>query len=182
MIGDTPPWRLLAPDERSRYWRSQWRLGVPGLSVLLLIFLMTAPLLVPVPVFPHLALLGVFVWASFQPGLMPPWLAFALGLVADLAFAQPLGLDGTLFALAAATARLAGARQGQPSGLFDWRLAIFLVLGFELGAWALMDLAGRSVPLLPLAWQLLTTIAAYPLVVAFCAVLQRRSFGRGLVR
>jgi hypothetical protein len=33
------------------------------------------------------------------------------------------------------------------------------------------------VPLLPLGWQLLTSIAAYPLVVALCAFIQRRAFG-----
>jgi rod shape-determining protein MreD len=40
-----------------------------------------------------------------------------------------------------------------------------------------MDLAGTPVPLPPLGWQVLTSIAAYPLVVAFCALVQRRAFG-----
>ncbi len=75
-----------------------WRVAVPALSVLGLLWLMTAPLLLPVPVFPQLGLLGIFVWATFQPGLMPPWLAFLLGIVADLLFAQPIGVNATLFA------------------------------------------------------------------------------------
>jgi hypothetical protein len=36
------------------------------------------------------------------------------------------------------------------------------------------------VPLLPLAWQVLTSIAAYPLVVWFCAAAQRAAFGEAL--
>ncbi len=182
MIGEIPPWRLLDADERRRYWRSQWRLAVPALTVLAMIFAMTAPLVVPVPVFPHLALLGVFIWSSFQPGLMPPWLAFLTGLVADLAFAQPFGLDATLFALVAAGVRLFDARHGHQQRLFEWRLAVAVIIGFELGSWQLMALAGQPVPLLPLGWQVLTTIAAYPLVVGLCAVVQRRSFGHGLVQ
>lgn len=171
-----PPWRLMNQAERRRYWQSQWRLGLPALSVLALLFIMTAPLIVPVPVFPHLGLLGVMVWANLRPGLMPAWLAFLLGLFADLLFGQPLGLDGTLFALAAALVRLLDL-QRVDTRLFDWREALIVVSLFELGAWQLMTLAGQPIPLLPLAWQWLTTLVAYPLVVALAAMVQRRALG-----
>jgi rod shape-determining protein MreD len=86
-----------------------------------------------------------------------------------------------LFALAAASVRLFDARHGYQPQLFEWRQVAIVATLFELGAWQLMALAGQPIPLPPLGWQLLTTIAAYPLVVALCAVVQRRSFGRGLV-
>jgi rod shape-determining protein MreD len=168
--------------ERRRYWWGHWRLGVPAATTLFLVLVMTAPLIVPVPVFPQLALLGIFVWATFQPGLMPPWAAFLIGMVADLLFAQPLGVNATLFAAAAGFVRTFEARYGHHGHGFDWGVAILLILGFELATWGLMSLAGRPVPLLPLAWQVLTSIAAYPLVVWFCAAAQRAAFGPEALR
>ena len=172
-----PPWRLMNAAERRHYWWGHWRLAVPAVSTLLLVISMTAPLLVPAPVFPHLAFLGIFVWATFQPGLMPPWVAFQIGLVADLLFAQPLGVNATLFAATAAFVRSFEARYGHHSHGFDWVVATALVVVFELLTWQLMALAGKPVPLAPLGWQVMTTTGAYPLVVWLCGRVQRRAFG-----
>lgn len=179
MVHQAPPWRLMNAAERRRYWWGHWRLGAPALTTLGLVLLMTAPLIVPVPVFPQLALLGIFVWATFQPALMPPWAAFLIGIVADLLFAQPVGVNATLFAAAAAFVRLFEARYGHHAHGFDWGVATALIVIFELATWQLMALAGAPVPLLPLGWQVASSIAAYPLVVAICSTAQRRTFGAG---
>ncbi|MFZ4689590.1 MAG: rod shape-determining protein MreD [Polymorphobacter sp.] len=163
--------------ERRLYWWGHWRLGVPAATTLLLVLVMTAPLVVPVPVFPQVALLGIFIWATFQPGLMPPWVAFLVGLIADLLFAQPLGLNAALFAAAAAFVRVFEARYGHHTHGFDWGVAAAAIIAFELATWQLMTLAGRPIPLPPLGWQIVTSIVAYPVVVAFCALIQRRAFG-----
>lgn len=173
-----PPWRLMSPTERRRYWLNYWRLMVPVLVALGLVWLMTVPLPVAVPVFPQVALLSVFVWATFQPGLMPPWAAFFVGMVADLTFGQPVGVNATLFALAAAFVRFFEARYGAHGHGFDWAMATSVVIGFELGTWQLMALAGHPVPVEPLGWQVATSIIAYPVVVWLCAAVQRRVFGR----
>ncbi len=180
MARNGPPWRLMNAAERRRYWWGHWRLAVPAATTLALVFVMTAPLIVPVPVFPQLALLGIFVWTTFQPGLMPPWLAFLIGLVADLLFGQPLGVNATLFAAAATFVRIFEARYGHHAHGFDWVVATALILGFELATWQLMALAGKPVPLAPLAWQLASSIAAYPLVVWICARVQAQAFGEPL--
>lgn len=182
MVRDAPPWRLMNAAERRRYWWGHWRLGVPAATTIVLVFAMTAPLVVPVPVFPQLALLGVFVWATFQPGLMPPWVAFIVGLIADLLFAQPLGVNATLFAATAGFVRVFESRYGHHAHGFDWGVATALVVIFELLTWQLMALAARPVPLLPLGWQVASSVAAYPLVVAFCAFVQRRAFGPRALR
>lgn len=182
MVRNTPPWRLMNTAERRRYWWGHWRLGVPAGFTLALLFLMTAPLLVPVPVFPQLGLLGIFVWAMFQPGLMPPWAAFLIGIVADLLFAQPIGINATLFAATAAFVRVFEARYGHHAHSFDWGVASALIIAFEFLTAQLMALAGRPIPLQPLAWQAVTSIIAYPLVVWLCAFVQRRAFGAGFVR
>jgi rod shape-determining protein MreD len=108
---------------------------------------------------------------------MPPWLAFLLGLVADPLFAMPLGINATLFAAAAAFVRTFESRYGHHAHGFDWAMATALIVAFQLLTWQLMALAGRPVPLPPMAWQVLTSIAAYPIIVAVCGAVQRRAFG-----
>ncbi|WP_439532368.1 rod shape-determining protein MreD [Polymorphobacter sp.] len=163
--------------ERRRWWLSHWRLAVPALTTLFLLWVMTAPLPLPLPLFPELGVLAIFVWATFQPRLMPPWVAFVLGLVADMLFAQPLGVNATLFALTAGFVRAFERRYGHHAHGFDWAMAVAVVAGFELGSWLLMDLAGRPMALAPLVWQWLTSLLAYPAVAAFCGHAQRRALG-----
>ena len=177
MARNAPPWRLMNASERRRYWWGHWRLAVPAGTTLLLVLAMTMPLLVPVPVLPQLALLGIFVWSTFQPGLMPPWVGFLIGIVADLLFGQPVGVNATLFAAAAAFVRTFEARYGHHAHGFDWGMAAALSGVFVVMTWQALALAGRPVPLAPLGWQALTSIIAYPLVVALCAFVQRRAFG-----
>jgi rod shape-determining protein MreD len=177
MVRSVPPWRLMNAAERRRYWFGHWRLAVPALTTLAMVFVMTAPLIVSVPVFPHVALLSVFVWATFQRGLMPPWVAFLVGLVADLLFAMPLGINATLFAMAAGFVRTFESRYGHHAHGFDWGVAAATITVFQLLTWQLMALAGRPVPLPPMLWQVVTSIATYPVIVAVCAAVQRRALG-----
>lgn len=169
-----PPALLMTPDERRRWLLSLWRYAVPALTSVVLLVLMLAPLPLSVPAMPHLALMGVLVWALLQPGLMPPWLAFCIGALADLLFAQPVGVNATLFAMAAGVMRMTGRLFGRHGSLVDWLLVTAVLLGFALLTSPLMALAGRPTPVLPLLWQWLTSVAAWPLVVRLCAAIQRR--------
>ena len=171
-----PPLRLMTPGERRRYVIGYWRVLVPAMTVIGLLLVMTLPLLVPVPVFPHLGMIAVFVWATFQPGMMPPWAAFLCGMVADLLFAQPIGVNATLFASTAAFVRVFEARYGHHGHGFDWGVASLVIIVFAMMTVQLMALAGQPVPPLPMAWQVGTSIIAYPAVVAICARVQRRAF------
>ena len=167
-------YRLRSPTDRLRWLVASWRGLVPATSILFLLFLMTAPIVLPWPGLPELGLLGVFVWATFQPGLMPPWVAFVLGLVADLLFGLPFGVEAMLFALTALFVRVFESRFGRHRFGFDWMiLALVAVLNAGLGC-LLLGFAGVDTPLRPLMIQAATTTATYPLVVLFCARLQRR--------
>ena len=175
-----PPLRLMTRSERRHYLLGYWRVLIPSLTVVALLLVMTLPLMVPVPVFPQLGMLGIFVWAAFQPKLMPPWAAFVLGVVADLLFAQPIGINATLFAGTAVFVRVFEARYGHHGHDFDWGVASLVITVFAVLTVQLMHLAGQPVPLLPMAWQVGTSIIAYPAVVYVCALVQRRSIGGGM--
>ncbi len=166
-------YRLRSPADRLRWVTGAWRWLVPAASIIFLLILMTAPVVLPWPALPQLGLLGVFVWATFQPGLMPPWLAFFIGLVADLLFGLPLGVEATLFALTALFVRLFESRFGHHRFGFDWMVAGLVALAHGLIGWQLLSMAGVDGPLEPLLLQACTTVAAYPLVVLLCARLQR---------
>ena len=171
---NTAPYRLLGPTERVRYWRGHAERAVPAVVTLVLVAAMTAPLFASAPVVPHLGLLGVFVWATFQPRLMPPWLAFVIGGVSDILFGLPLGVNATLLPAVAVFVRIVAARFGAHSHSFDWLLAAGVVIAFELLQWQLLAIAGIRGPLAPLLVQAATTILAYPAVVLLFAQIQRR--------
>ncbi len=170
----TAPYRLLGPTERVRYWRGYGERAVPGLVTLALIVLMTAPLFVAVPAMPNFALLGVLVWTSFQPGLMPAWLAFVLGAASDLLFGVPLGVNATLLPAVVVFIRLVELRFAAQRYALDWLFAGLIVAAATIVEWQLLALGGVSGPLAPLLVQAATTILAYPAVVALFAAIQRR--------
>ena len=168
------PYRLLGRTERVRYWRGLGERALPGLVTLLLIALMTVPLFVAVPVMPNLALLGVLVWTSFQPGLMPAWLAFILGAASDLLLALPLGVNATLLPATVVFVRAVELRFAEHRYILDWLFAGLIVVAAAVAEWLLLRVAGVSGPLAPLLVQAATTILAYPAVVALFARIQRR--------
>ena len=167
------PYRLLSPDDRVRFWTGFAQRGIPGVLTLLLTALMTAPLFASFPLLPHFALLGVFVWSTLQVELMPPWLAFLIGVAADLLLGLPLGINATLLPLVAIFVRVFQGTYGRHRYGFDWALAAIVILVFEALGWQLLAFAGTHGPFAPLLIQALTTVLAYPPVVWLCARLQR---------
>ena len=174
------PYRLMTRGERWRWWTGQWRRALPGAVTLALLLLMTLPLFTIFPVLPQLGLLGVFVWATFQPGLMPPWLACLLGIAADLLSGLPLGINATLFPATALFVRLFEAKFGHHVYRFDWAVLAAVTLVYALLSWQFLRFTGIDARLLPLLLQWLTTVAAYPAVVVLCARIQRRWLGTEL--
>ncbi len=170
----TAPYRLMGPVERVHYWRAAVERAIPALVTLLLIAATTVPLFVPVPIVPNVALLAVLVWATFQPGLMPAWLAFLIGVVADIVSGLPLGVEATLLPGVVLFVRLAEVRFTAHRYGFDWAFAAAMILAATLVEWQLLALGGVSGPLLPLLIQAATTILAYPAIVALFARIQRR--------
>jgi rod shape-determining protein MreD len=167
-------YRLRSPADRLRWAIGLWRFFVPAATVLVLIVAMTLPVVLPWPGLPQLGLLGVFVWATFQPGLMPPWLAFLLGLVADLLGAMPFGVEATLFAATALFVRLFEDRFGHHRFGFDWSMLVLVAIVHAVLGWWFLGFAGVDGPFTPLLIQAATTAATYPIVVVLCARVQRR--------
>lgn len=167
-------YRLRSPADRLSWLISAWRWLVPAATVVLLLVLLTAPIILPWPALPALGLVAVFVWTTFQPGLMPPWLAFVLGLIADTLSGTPFGVEATLFAMTVIAVQLFERRFGHHRFGFDWIVLGVVAVVHAVLQWQFLGFAGVDGALRPLLIQAVTTALAYPLVVLLCARVQRR--------
>ncbi|MDW8443865.1 MAG: rod shape-determining protein MreD [Acetobacteraceae bacterium] len=120
---------------------------------------------------------SVYFWTLYRPGLMPPWVVFGLGLLADLLSAAPLGVNTLILLLlhgSVLTQRRTLARQ---SFLIVWiGFALFATVMLAL-TWGLRTLLSLTVqPIGPAVFECGMTIAAYP-ILAWLFVRLERSLG-----
>ncbi len=173
------PWSQLTRDERLEMVIRSWRLAAPAIAILLSLYVMAAPVWVPAPIMPQLALLGVLTWSVRRPDLMRVGVAFLLGLVQDLWLGGPVGVDACLFALFAFL--LAGQQLvfiTRPFH-FEWSIIVVLTLVHQLLVWLLgLWLWSGKISLLPLLLQGMITAAIYPAVVWIHARIQRKIVDR----
>jgi rod shape-determining protein MreD len=47
-----------------------------------------------------LFLMGLYYWSVYRPSLIPPWMAFVAGIIADMAGGMPLGINAAIFLMA----------------------------------------------------------------------------------
>jgi rod shape-determining protein MreD len=173
------PWSQLTRDERWERIIRSWRLAVPAIAVLVSLYIMAAPVWTPGLVMPQLGLLAVLTWAIRRPDLMRIGVAFMLGLLQDLWFAGPIGVEACLFALCAqllATQQLVFITR--PFN-FEWAAVSLLILVHQILVWLLGRwLWSDTIALLPLLLQGGVTIAMYPAIVWIHARLQRKVVDR----
>ena len=168
------PWASLTADERLAIRVGRWRQLVPSFTCVLALFVMSAPIITSMPSMPHLALLTILVWGLFQPVLMPPHVALILGVLTDAVLGLPLGINAVLMPMMAVAVGALERRYGHRPYAVDWTLAGILVLAYQFLGWQLLRFVDGDPSFGPLLWQAVTTVLAYPLVVAIIARIQRR--------
>lgn len=148
---------------------------IPAATVFLATLTMVLPLPLPIGIFPNFAFLFVIIWASLQPGLMPVWLAFLLGLMFDLVAGLPLGHMTLLFTASVGAVRMAESYfEGHNSLMVDWVFTSVVLLVAAWLSWQLCAFVAQPTTLWPILAQAGVTILAYPLAVAIVAALQRK--------
>ena len=124
---------------------------------------------------PLLPLVTIFLFVLDRPGCFPPWLSFAGGLTHDLLFGAAIGPWASVYLVL-------HAMVVWQRSYFAGRDATVLTTGFAVGSlivcllyWFEMSiLSARTLPLLPLLWQWVATVAVFPpLLYVF-----RRTVGR----
>lgn len=154
------PWPLLA-------------MGLPWVSVMLASLAAFSPVIASAPVVPPLAFVLFLAWRLLRPGLLPIWAGLPLGAFDDLFSGQPFGSgvvlwSATMLAMDAIDNRLLWRSFAQ-----DWAVACVLIAAYLALAAAIAGLAaGYPLPLV-IGPQLLVTLALYPIVTRFVALLDR---------
>ena len=152
-----------------------------GLSLAVIFFhLLPLSHLPPRVAGPDLITLMVFAWALRRPEYVPVWLVALVALLADLVLQRPPGLWAALTVIVAETLKNGERRQRETNFLLEW-----LSVSFSIFA---MGLVYQLIKLLliiePIGWVLalsagLTSILAYPAVVALSRLLGVSRHGRG---
>lgn len=117
--------------------------------------------IIPTPIFP---LVVVFFWSIYGPNLLPPLSVFFIGLLQDLLSGGPLGMWAGVYLL---TQYIVMTQRPY----FLGREQRVVLLGFALAAagsgiilWLVMSLmSGVLLPVRGLIFQLIATVAIYPL-------------------
>jgi rod shape-determining protein MreD len=169
------PWSQLTRDERLELILRSWRLAVPALAILVSIYIMTAPVWLPSPVLPQLALLGVITWSIRRPDLVRVGIAFLLGLIQDLWLAGPIGVEACLFGLISVLLASQQLVFVTRPFRFEWLSVAIIILMHQLMVWLFgMWLWSNAITLLPLLAQGVITVALYPVIVWIHGRLQRK--------
>lgn len=115
---------------------------------------------------PMLTVMAVFYWSIYRPELLPPWIAFAIGLIQDLVSGGPVGLNALILVLVAAY--VAGQRRVflARSFIVGWGGFTLTALAIAACSWILASIYfGSVLRPAPLLMQALATVLLYPALV-----------------
>jgi len=152
----TPLQRL---DQRVRH-------ALPFVVTFLLILLVATPTRLPgfATIAPQLPLVAIYYWAIYRPDLLRPWMAFALGAVADIVGGTPVGISSLVFLAVIGVAGTQRRVLGR-SFLMAWWGFAMIGAGAVLLEWAMCSLIlGALLPPQAAIFQFLMTMAFYPLL------------------
>ncbi|MFN4283347.1 MAG: rod shape-determining protein MreD [Alphaproteobacteria bacterium] len=125
-------------------------------------------------VVPLFTFCAVFFWAVYRPDLLPPWLVLLIGLVQDALAGTPFGLNAIMLLLA--YGMVASQRRFFLSRPFPlvWGGFMLIALIAIVVAWLLASIfVSHIIRPGPATFQLLLTLALYPLVTLLMAGAQR---------
>lgn len=146
----------------------QWVRHLLPFSVTLLLVLVDAmPTRLPdfAAVAPLLPLISVYYWAIYRPELLPPSVAFGLGVINDVIMGTPMGVSSLVYLLVQGmTASQRRFFHGKTFLVAWWAFALVAVGAVGL-QWALVSVIyGHLMEPQAVLFELLMTISVYPLV------------------
>lgn len=120
---------------------------------------------------PDLLVCFAFAWVLRRPSYVPVGLIAAAILLTDILFMRPLGLWTACVVLASEFLRAREPYSRDMPFLLEWMMVSLVILATTIGYILLLAVFAVDQPSLGLTLiQMLATIAAYPLVAAFSAV------------
>lgn len=115
---------------------------------------------------PMLTVMAVFYWSIYRPELLPPWIAFAIGLLQDLVSGGPVGMTALILVLVAAYVATQRRVFLTRSFMVGWGGFALIALAVAAGSWALASLYfGGVMRPAPILLQAMATVMLYPALV-----------------
>ena len=142
-----------------------------GLTLLLVLF-QAMPMRLPgfAAVAPMLPLIGIYYWAIYRPDLLPPSVAFLLGVINDIIAGMPLGVTPLVYLLVQGmTASQRRFFLGKPFLVAWWGFGLVVTASLCL-EWALASMIfGSMLEPNAVMFELIMTFSFYPLLSWFFA-------------
>lgn len=115
---------------------------------------------------PMLTLMAVFYWSVYRPELLPPWVAFVIGLLQDLISGGPVGMTALVLVLVATYVATQRRVFLSRSFMVGWGGFALIALAVAAGSWAVASVYfGAVMRPAPLLLQAFATVLLYPAMV-----------------
>ena len=165
----------------SRYDRSIGRdrhvIHVRGTPIVTVLLGSLAPAVLPIvaqsPMLPPFGLMMLVAWRLLRADIWPLWIGLPLGLFDDLMSGQPIGSAVLLWTLVLLALEMESRRHFWRDYWHDWFTASLAFIFALFGGWLFVRMAGGGSPLAQTVPQMIYSIGLFPLVVRFCAALDR---------
>lgn len=146
---------------------------VPIISVMLGSMAPAFPFFPDGPLLPPLGFMIFLGWRLMRPGMWPAWIGLPFGLFDDLYNGLPFGSAGLMWSLMMLTLEFLDSRAIWRDHLQDWLIAAVAIFGLLFVGMVITGMAYHTPKIQVILPQLAISILLFPLVVRFCARLDR---------
>lgn len=146
---------------------------VPILSVLLGSMITALPFFYQLPMLPPMGLMIFLSWRLMRPGLWPIWAGLPFGIFDDIFSGQIFGSAAFIWSMIMLVMELVDSRAVWRDHWQDWFIAAVALIASILAGWYFVGLAFHSPSATVLVLQILISILSFPVVIRFCARLDK---------
>lgn len=166
-------------ETRLNRQHSQWRiLAGPILSVFLGSLITILPFFSDLPILPPFGFMIFIAWRFLRPGMWPMWAGLPFGLFDDIFSGALLGSAALTWSIAMLIAEFIDSRIIWRDHMFDWLIAALFITIYLIASLLIISMIQPQPSILIIIPQIIFSIALYPLVVRFCAAVDKWRLSR----
>ncbi len=145
----------------------------PIASVLLGSLITTLPFFTNQPILPPFGFMIFIAWRFMRPGMWPMWIGLPFGLFDDIFSGAPFGSAALTWSIAMLIAEFIDNRIIWRDYLLDWIIASLFIITYVIIGIGILGFNQPIPNLIIILPQILFAILLYPMIVRFCAKIDR---------
>ena len=145
--------------------------GTPILTTMLGSMASLLPIIASTPFLPPFGLMMLVAWRLRHRTIWPAWIGLPLGIWDDIFSGQPLGSSMLLWTLLMLGLDVIDRRMVWRDFWQDWGLAAVVIAVTLLGGLGIANWTGGNTSVLIIIPQIIISIALFPLLARFCALI-----------